>query len=187
LGGDDAAAESAASEALAASAASGARGFAAAALDELAVSAARRGQFERAARLFGAAAAERGRRGATAWRWPVLPPYEDDIAAVRLALGDDGLAVEHDAGASMTLDEAARLALRGKGGRRRPRSGWDSLTPTELEVVRLVREGLSNPAIAEKLLVTRGTVKVHLSHVFTKLGISSRAELAAEAARRRLS
>jgi transposase len=51
-------------------------------------------------------------------------------------------------------------------------------------VARLVAEGLSNPAVAEKLLVSRGTVKVHLSHIFTKLGIRSRAELAAEAARR---
>jgi len=91
---------------------------------------------------------------------------------------------DFEAGRAMTVEEAVRLALRGKGGRRRSTSGWDSLTPTECEVVALVREGLSNPAIAERLLITRGTVKVHLSHIFTKLGVTSRAELAAEAALR---
>lgn len=85
----------------------------------------------------------------------------------------------------MSLDEAVRFALRGRGGRRRPASGWESLTPTELDVAELVSEGLTNPAIAEKLLISRGTVKVHLGHIFTKLGMASRAELAAEAALRR--
>ena len=45
-------------------------------------------------------------------------------------------------------------------------------------------EGLSNPEIVERLFVSRATVRTHLSHVFAKLGVSSRAELAAEAARR---
>ena len=48
----------------------------------------------------------------------------------------------------------------------------------------LVAEGLTNPQIAERLFVAPGTVKVHVSHVFTKLGLSTRSELAAAAARR---
>ena len=48
----------------------------------------------------------------------------------------------------------------------------------------LVSEGLTNPQIAERLLMGRATVKTHLEHIFTKLGIRSRAQLAAEAARR---
>jgi DNA-binding NarL/FixJ family response regulator len=43
----------------------------------------------------------------------------------------------------------------------------------------LVRQGLRNEAIARQLFITPGTVKVHLSHVFTKLGVTTRAELAA--------
>jgi DNA-binding CsgD family transcriptional regulator len=43
---------------------------------------------------------------------------------------------------------------------------------------------MTNPQIAERLFVTRGTVKVHLGHIFAKLGMSTRAELAAHAARR---
>jgi DNA-binding CsgD family transcriptional regulator len=72
-----------------------------------------------------------------------------------------------------------------RGARRRPRLGWESLTGTERRVVDLVAEGLTNPQIGERLLVSRRTVQTHLAHVFAKLDISSRAELAAEVARRR--
>jgi DNA-binding CsgD family transcriptional regulator len=68
------------------------------------------------------------------------------------------------------------------GGRKRPPTGWASLTPAERGVVRFVGEGLRNDAIARRLFIAPGTVKVHLSHIFAKLGITSRAELAAQAA-----
>jgi DNA-binding NarL/FixJ family response regulator len=51
----------------------------------------------------------------------------------------------------------------------------------EERVVSLVAEGLTNPQIAERMFIARGTVKVHPSHVFTKLGVSTRSELAAQA------
>ena len=54
----------------------------------------------------------------------------------------------------------------------------------ELRVVELVAEGLTNPQIGERMFISRGTVKVHLSHIFAKLGTATRAELAAEATRR---
>jgi DNA-binding CsgD family transcriptional regulator len=84
----------------------------------------------------------------------------------------------------MSLAEAIAYAQRGRGQRRRSARGWDSLTPTELEVVKLVSEGLSNPEIAERLFMSRKTVTTHLTHVFAKLDISSRSELAAAAIRR---
>jgi DNA-binding CsgD family transcriptional regulator len=71
-----------------------------------------------------------------------------------------------------------------RGSRRRPTTGWDSLTPTEREVVRLAVEGLTNAQIGERLFVSRRTVETHLSHVFGKVGVSSRVQLAAEASRR---
>ena len=49
-------------------------------------------------------------------------------------------------------------------------------------VVELVAEGLSQPQIAERMFIARGTVKVHLARVFTKLEVTSRAPLAAMAA-----
>ncbi|MDQ4134513.1 MAG: helix-turn-helix transcriptional regulator, partial [Actinomycetota bacterium] len=57
-------------------------------------------------------------------------------------------------------------------------------TPTELAVVRLAAEGLTNRQIGDHLFVSRRTVETHLAHVFLKLGITSRAQLAAEAAKR---
>ena len=58
--------------------------------------------------------------------------------------------------------------------------GHDALTPRELQVARLAAEGLSNREIAEALVVTVKTVEWHLSHSFTKLGITSRRELSAK-------
>jgi pimeloyl-ACP methyl ester carboxylesterase/DNA-binding CsgD family transcriptional regulator len=68
--------------------------------------------------------------------------------------------------------------------RRRPSVGWESLTEAELDVVRLVAEGMTNPEIARRLFVSPRTVQTHLGHVFTKLGLSNRAEVAAEMTRR---
>jgi DNA-binding CsgD family transcriptional regulator len=48
----------------------------------------------------------------------------------------------------MSLDEAVAYASCGRGERKRPSTGWASLTPSELQVVRLVAEGLSNPRLA---------------------------------------
>lgn len=66
----------------------------------------------------------------------------------------------------------------------RPRSGWDSLTPSEREVVRLLTQGLSNGQIAERLFVSRRTVESHLYRIFNKVGVTSRVELAVRAAAR---
>jgi ATP/maltotriose-dependent transcriptional regulator MalT len=71
-----------------------------------------------------------------------------------------------------------------KGARRRPATGWESLTETEHRVVDLAAEGLSNPQIGERLFISRRTVQTHLGNIFAKLGLSSRVELAAEVARR---
>jgi DNA-binding CsgD family transcriptional regulator/tetratricopeptide (TPR) repeat protein len=66
-----------------------------------------------------------------------------------------------------------------------PKAGWDSLTPTELQVCELVAEGLSNPEISDRLLASRRTVESHLHHIFTKLDLRTRLELTDEVLRRR--
>jgi DNA-binding CsgD family transcriptional regulator len=78
----------------------------------------------------------------------------------------------------------ARVEAGLRGPRNRPRLGWESLTRTERQVVDLVAVGLSNPQIGERLFVSPRTLQTHVAHVFTKLAVSSRAQLAAEAARR---
>lgn len=87
-------------------------------------------------------------------------------------------------GRGLDLTDAVKYARRGRGARRRPSFGWDSLTPAELDVAKHVADGLSNPQIAEALFISRNTVKTHVSHIFTKLGLSTRAELASEFTRR---
>jgi DNA-binding CsgD family transcriptional regulator/tetratricopeptide (TPR) repeat protein len=67
---------------------------------------------------------------------------------------------------------------------RQARSGWDSLTPTEIKIAALVEGGLSNPEIAAKLLLSRRTVATHVSHILKKLDVHSRTDIAREAALR---
>jgi DNA-binding CsgD family transcriptional regulator len=70
-----------------------------------------------------------------------------------------------------------------RGRRQRELSGWSALTGTEERIVGLVAEGLTNAEIGERLFISRGTVATHLRSVFRKVEVSSRAELAAGAAR----
>jgi DNA-binding CsgD family transcriptional regulator len=65
---------------------------------------------------------------------------------------------------------------------RRPDSGWAALTDSELAVARLVAQGLSNREVAEHLFLSPHTVSGHLRHVFAKLGVNSRFDLARIAA-----
>jgi DNA-binding NarL/FixJ family response regulator len=74
---------------------------------------------------------------------------------------------------------AAGLRRGRRGRRRRPASGWEALTPSERRVAELAAEGLTNPQIAERLVVSRHTVATHVSHALAKLGLRSRHELAA--------
>ena len=67
---------------------------------------------------------------------------------------------------------------------RRARSGWDSLTATEIKIAAFVEEGLSNPEIAARLLLSRRTVATHVSHILKKLDVHSRTDIAREAALR---
>jgi len=109
--------------------------------------------------------------------------YQAWVAALRDAMGDSDFDAAWAEGEALSTEEAITYAERGRGQRKRPTSGWASLTPTELDVVRLVSEGLANNDIAARLFVSPRTVQTHLTHVYTKLGLTSRVQLAQEAAR----
>jgi predicted ATPase/DNA-binding CsgD family transcriptional regulator len=140
------------------------------------------GSFAEGARLLAAATALHERMGQRCW---IAGEVEWDRAHAAAELGDDFPRIATE-GQRLDGPAAVAYARRARGERRRPSFGWDSLTPTELEVVRLAAAGLTNPAIGERLFISRGTVKTHLLHVFAKLGVHTRAELAAAATRRGL-
>jgi DNA-binding NarL/FixJ family response regulator len=106
------------------------------------------------------------------------------VAGARAQLGDAASDEQAEQGSTMSTDDVPTLAHRGRGPRRRPPSGWDALTPTERQVVDLVVAGLTNPQIGSRLVMSRATVKTHLSHCLIKLGMASRSEMAAAADRR---
>jgi predicted ATPase/DNA-binding CsgD family transcriptional regulator len=131
-------------------------------LENLAAIAARAESYAEAARLYAACERAREEMGRPALESRRDPAYEDAWAE----------------GRALALRDAVDYARRARGRRGRPSSGWASLTPTERSVVRLAVEGLSNPGIGSRLFMSRSTVKTHLSHVYAKLGVANRTELA---------
>ncbi|MBY8886982.1 LuxR C-terminal-related transcriptional regulator [Streptomyces sp. PTM05] len=125
----------------------------------------------------------------SAGRVPDLGAALEDAAVLQAQSGDrqtacgtlgEALAVYHDLGATWDSRRATeRLRFLGvrASGRRRPKTGWDSLTATESRVASLVAEGRSNPDIAERLLLSRRTVETHVSHILAKLSATSRKEI----------
>ena len=88
----------------------------------------------------------------------------DDLARVRSSLRAAGTRLRHWAHAD------------------RPAFGWDSLTDTERRVADLVAQGLSNRQVANRVFLSTHTIAFHLRHIFWKLGITSRVQLARIAA-----
>lgn len=153
------------------------------ALELLAATAARRRSSVTAVRLLGAAAAARAQSGYAHFKLH-LAAHAALRRDLENALGAEQFSRVWAEANQLPLADAIALARSRRGSRRRPASGWDALTPAEHRVVALVAEGLNNSQIADRLFVTRETVKSHVASVFRKLGVSSRTELAAEAARR---
>lgn len=145
-------------------------------LDALASLTAHRGSALMAARLLGACDRARDDLGY---------PRPDNTLHTDLtqALGEPAYDNALSEGRLMDLDEAIAYARRARTTRRRPASGWASLTPAEHEVVQLAIDGLTNPEIGKRLFMSRSTVKTHLAHVYAKLGVANRTELAKSAAK----
>jgi predicted ATPase/class 3 adenylate cyclase/DNA-binding CsgD family transcriptional regulator len=137
---------------------------------------------EHAARLFGAAESMRQRHGEVRFK-AFQAAYDTARSTARDALGQQAFEVARSEGNALSTAEAISYAQRRRGARGRPASGWESLTPAEHDVIRLVSEGLPNKDIAARLFISPRTVQSHLTHVFTKLAVSSRVQLVQEAAR----
>ncbi len=140
-------------------------------------------QHTRAARLWGAADALSERAiGAPPPRHAARA--QDALEATRRGLGEEGFAASWAAGRALSLAEAVAEALQAT-----PDAGRQStpnlpaalserygLTAREVEVLRLIAAGRSNPGIAETLYISPRTAQTHVQNIFTKLGVGSRAE-----------
>jgi DNA-binding CsgD family transcriptional regulator len=94
-------------------------------------------------------------------------------------LADDDVVEEHtfDEPLSRPRHLPRTRSLRPRHGGR-PTFGWSSLTPSELMLSDLIADGLTNKEVAARLYVSRHTVDAHLRHIFRKLDINSRVDLA---------
>jgi DNA-binding CsgD family transcriptional regulator len=158
---------------------------AAAALEKIADLAVALGEPERALRLL--AASHRFHTDTGIARFPFQADRFDRARnTARAALDPTDATACWDAGSELPLADAVAYARRGRGERQRPRIGWASLTPAERDIVRLVAQGHTNAGIGQRLFISVNTVKKHLSHVYAKVDIDGRADLAAQVARRDL-
>jgi len=110
----------------------------------------------------------------------------DGYLAAMVEAGAVGFVVEEEA--PETIVAAVRAAARGEvlfsaeqlarahHWREEVGARWESLTEREREVLQLLAEGLDNAAIAEALWVSVNTVRCHISHIYSKLGVADRAE-----------
>jgi non-specific serine/threonine protein kinase len=140
------------------------------------------GDFERAAVLYGA--------GDALWtllRAPVLmgPGYaqlrQDGADTTRGQLGEDRFDALASHGAALPLPQALAVAageVPADVATDVPGTPAKTLTRREREVAALVADGLGNREIAERLFLSKRTVDSHIEHIFTKLGFSSRTQLA---------
>jgi predicted ATPase/DNA-binding CsgD family transcriptional regulator len=149
------------------------------------------GEAERAAQLFGAAGRLQQEGG-----WIAGATGEDDIATLRSklaeALGENTLNRAIERGSKLSIDEIT-AEMASPLGTRPPaaespddRTARAVLTPRELDVIRLIVAGKTNPEIAAELFISERTAQSHVANIMSKLGVNSRAAAAAIAVRDQL-
>ncbi|TDD02864.1 LuxR family transcriptional regulator [Nonomuraea deserti] len=158
------------------------------AIECLAWATAAQGRDDRAARLLGAAASIREILGLSL---PGFQPYADAHhdceAALRARLGGEAFEAAVEQGAGLDFDEAVAYAVEDArdpdkadtGAAPRRRAETTVLTPRELEVAGLIAQGVRNKEIAARLVISTRTAEGHVEHILTKLGLTSRTQIAA--------
>jgi predicted ATPase/DNA-binding CsgD family transcriptional regulator len=143
-------------------------------------------QHERAARLLGATEATLRAIGGMGGFKLFAAAHEQCEAQLRRALGDDAYIAAVQRGADLSLDQAIAYALGEQTTAPRPAlsptHAPDVLTRRERQVAELIARGLSNKQIATKLVIAPRTAEGHVERILTKLGFTSRTQIAAWAA-----
>ncbi|HEU0115368.1 MAG TPA: LuxR C-terminal-related transcriptional regulator, partial [Thermomicrobiales bacterium] len=129
------------------------------------------GQAERGARLLGATAAQRERLRLRYRVKETLAALAQAMGAARSALGDPAFAAVWDAGRSLTPAQAFAEALAPFPS---PLASAGGLSPREIEILRLLASGMTDPAIAAALFISARTVENHVARIFAKLGVHTR-------------
>ncbi|MBF6331594.1 ATP-binding protein [Nocardia transvalensis] len=157
----------------------------ASAFEGMAWSDAARGRFERAARLMGAA--QTLQRSTVRLAHAIVGVVGEKVRDhVRNMLGDQAFRAAYDSGAALPLPAAIDYALDRDGPQPTPvpttapadDTALDVLTPREKDVARLVAAGYSNKRIATDLVISVRTAETHVEHILTKLGFTSRTQIA---------
>jgi DNA-binding NarL/FixJ family response regulator len=162
-------------------------------VEGLAVVVAAQGETTWAVRLWAAAAALRDSQG-TPLPLVYRADYEHSVAAARAQLGEQAFAVTWAEGCGMTWEQA--LAARGPvtipsethptSPAKSPATYPDGLTGREVEVLRLLAQGLTDAQIAEQLIISPRTVNTHLRAIYGKIQVSSRSAATRYALEQRL-
>jgi LuxR family maltose regulon positive regulatory protein len=118
-----------------------------------------------------------GAPGGYIWRWLYAGPGIEPL--LRDLRGDRDTSQAFQPYLDALLD--ACRATFGESARPQPGELLDPLTPRELEIMRLIGQGYSNPEIAGELVVTINTIKKHTSNIYGKLGVRSRTQAIARA------
>lgn len=154
--------------------------IAAACMETLAWVEAGRQRHRRAAVLIGAADSQAGVAGSSAFMFRKLLPYREEcVRSSRKALGGKVLEVAEEEGGAMGIDSALQYALGEKPRTTHHYGGPVTLTKRERQVAALVAQGMTNREIATRLTISPRTAEGHVDHILTKLGLSSRAQIAA--------
>jgi non-specific serine/threonine protein kinase len=160
--------------------------------DGFSLIAASAGAFELAARLYGASEADAEGEGTNPYGEDIYrPTHERAIATISAALGEESFHAAWAAGREMSVTEALDpiLALLFPADspadvpKRAVAPLKFGLSPRERDVLHLLAQGLTNQAIADQLYIAEATVKVHVTSIFTKLGVDSRSAATAFAIR----
>jgi non-specific serine/threonine protein kinase len=136
----------------------------------------------RAATLLGAAAALTQVMGTPTIPYPGLAAHHEQCKQqTRHALGEQAFATAYQHGIGLALDDALAYALKEKPHAEPPPTSTETTTLTrrEQEVAHLAAEGLSNKEIAARLVISQRTAESHVEHILTKLGFTSRTQIAA--------